>query len=154
MNVVVDASVAIKWIVPFKSDEADSGRALQLLSHVRNGEVTLYQPPHWFAEIAGVIVRLSPATIQEDIADLYEIKFQRIEGKALYVQACKLARALDHHLFDTLYHAVALHVPDAVLVTADERYYDKAHSLGQIVRLAEAGDLLGQFERRAQSKRI
>ena len=138
MNVVVDASVAIKWVVPFKSDEAGSGRALQILSRVRNGEITLYQPPHWFAEIAGVIVRLSPATIHDDIADLYEIKFQRIEGKALYVRACKLAQELDHHVFDTLYHAVALDVPDAVLITADERYYDKAHCLGQIVRLAES----------------
>jgi hypothetical protein len=28
----------------------------------------------------------------------------------------------DHHLFDTLYHAVALEHGDAVLVTADDRY--------------------------------
>jgi hypothetical protein len=28
-------------------------------------------------------------------------------------------------LFDTLYHAVALEHEDALLVTADERYYEK-----------------------------
>jgi predicted nucleic acid-binding protein len=40
-------------------------------------------------------------------------------------------------MFDTLYHAVALHTPDAVLVTADKRYYDKARSEGQIILLAD-----------------
>ncbi|HEX6136452.1 MAG TPA: type II toxin-antitoxin system VapC family toxin [Casimicrobiaceae bacterium] len=138
MNVVVDASVAVKWVVPFKGDEDDSGLALQLLSRIRNGQVALHQPPHWFAEIAGVIVRLSPATIHDDIADLYEIKFQRIESRTLYVRACKLAQELEHHVFDTLYHAAALDVPDAVLITADERYYAKARSVGRIVRLADS----------------
>jgi len=138
MNVVVDASVAIKWVVPFKSDEADSVLALRLLSRVRNGEITLYQPTHWLAEIAGVIVRLSPATVHDDISDLYEINFHIIESKALYVRACKLAQELNHHVFDTLYHAAALNVPNAVLITADERYYDKARSLGKIVPLADS----------------
>ena len=42
-----------------------------------------------------------------------------------------------HHLFDTLYHAVAMQNPDATLVTADRRYYDKARSEGQIIMLAD-----------------
>jgi hypothetical protein len=35
-------------------------------------------------------------------------------------------------LFDTLYHAVALEHEDALLVTADERYYGKAEGYGTI----------------------
>jgi hypothetical protein len=31
---------------------------------------------------------------------------------------------------------VALHTPDAILVTADRRYYDKACGAGQIVLLS------------------
>jgi predicted nucleic acid-binding protein len=40
-------------------------------------------------------------------------------------------------MFDTLYHAVALHLTDTVLVTADRKYYEKASSLGRIVLLEE-----------------
>ena len=59
---------------------------------------------------------------------------------------CELARALGQHVFDTLYHAVALLTPGAMLVTADERYYRKAAAYGSIVLLvrsappAEVGD--------------
>lgn len=42
-----------------------------------------------------------------------------------------------HHLFDTLYHAVALHTPGAVLITADARYYAKARLEGQISLLED-----------------
>jgi predicted nucleic acid-binding protein len=47
-----------------------------------------------------------------------------------------LAIDLHHHLFDTLYHAVALET-ESVLVTADGRYLAKARDLGQIMHLAE-----------------
>ena len=36
-------------------------------------------------------------------------------------RAIELAQQLDHHLFDTLFHAVALSVTGATLVTADHR---------------------------------
>ena len=55
----------------------------------------------------------------------------------IYVIASKLAVSLDQHLFDTLYHAVALVSPDCTLVTADERYYDKALKEGSIVLLRD-----------------
>jgi len=38
-------------------------------------------------------------------------------------------------LFDTFYHAVALHPPDALLVTSDVRYYDKAQNTGRVILL-------------------
>ena len=44
---------------------------------------------------------------------------------------------LKHHLFDTLYHALAFTIPGAVLVTADRRYFDKARHLGQIAWLPD-----------------
>jgi hypothetical protein len=54
-----------------------------------------------------------------------------------YSCAIELARSLNHHVFDTLCHAVALSIPDAVLVTVDCRYFDKAQHLGQITWLAD-----------------
>ena len=63
--------------------------------------------------------------------------FQRVESSAIYATACDLAIRLNHHMFDTLYHAVALHEPNATLITADCRYYDKARSIGQITLLGD-----------------
>ena len=54
----------------------------------------------------------------------------------VYRTACRLAHELQHHLFDTLYHAVALETEAAVLVTADSRYWRKARRFGAIEPLA------------------
>ena len=89
------------------------------------------------AEVAGVLVRLSPETIGEDMRLLYALNPVPVEGIAVYETACRLAVQLKHHLFDTLYHAAALQLRGAWLVTADEAYYRKAAHLGQIRRLAE-----------------
>ena len=50
--------------------------------------------------------------------------------------ACDLAIRLNHHVFDTLYHAVALLTSETTLVTADRRYFDKAQSSGRILLLS------------------
>jgi predicted nucleic acid-binding protein len=59
-----------------------------------------------------------------------------IQGLSVLKRAADIAIALDHHLFDTLYHAVALEV-GAILVTADEVYFNKARGLGAIQLLAD-----------------
>ena len=53
-----------------------------------------------------------------------------------YQRAIALALKLDHHLCDTLYHAVALE-EKAMLITADRKYYDKAGRMGSILMLEE-----------------
>ena len=55
----------------------------------------------------------------------------------VYERAVRLAAETNQHVFDTLYHAVALARPDAELVTADERYYRAASRAGRLVRLAD-----------------
>ena len=52
-------------------------------------------------------------------------------------RACGMAIDLKQHLFDTLYHAVALEAHDAVLITADERYFRATRSAGGIARLKD-----------------
>jgi predicted nucleic acid-binding protein len=74
------------------------------------------------------------------LLDLLEISYRTVASPETYLTALDLAMRYQHHLFDTLYHAVALHTPGAVLITADKRYYDKARLEGQII-------LLAQFER-------
>jgi len=136
-RVVADASVAIKWLLPETDGERDWENASRLLKSVRSDEIHLVEPPHWLAEVAAVVTRLSPATALEDVADLYAMDIPIVQSAHVYRTACKLAKDLDHHLFDTLYHAVALSLDDAVLVTADERYYKKASRRGRVVLLRE-----------------
>ena len=51
-------------------------------------------------------------------------------------RSIQLVGDLQHHLFDTLYHSVALE-RDATLVTADQPYARTAGALGQIIHLDE-----------------
>ena len=136
-RVVVDASVVIKWLFPHRDREENPAQAVNLLKLVRDSRVKVHQPPHWLAEAAAVIARLSPETALEDIRDLYAMEYEILDTLEVYMTACKLAVDLHHHLFDTLYHAVALNLPDAMLVTADEQYYQKAHFVGCIVLLED-----------------
>ena len=137
MRVVAAASVVVKWLLPVRDDEEDLEQALDLLRAVRSDTVTLYEPPHWLAEVAAVVTRLNPATAEEDISDLYAMAAKVVDSEQVYLSACRLSRDLDHHLFDPLYHAVALSVSDAILVTADERYFAKAAGQGRVVLLRD-----------------
>jgi predicted nucleic acid-binding protein len=135
-RLVVDASVAIKWLLPERDDEANSDKALALLAGVREGAIELIQPPHWLAEVAAALSRLSPATVEDDVVDLYALELPVLDTPTVYLTACELARSLNHHLFDTLYHAVALEAPNAALITADENYYRKGAVRGSITLLS------------------
>lgn len=139
IRIVVDASVAVKWLLPQRKDEADSAAALRLLREFVAGRLELQQPPHWLAEVAAVVTRLSPETAADDVSDLVEMKIDTVASRNVYLVAVELARRLDHHLFDTLYHAVALTQPSATLVTADARYFRKARGHGAIALLSDFG---------------
>ena len=134
---VADASVALKWFLPSAEAEEDHDRAVALLKGVKSGQIVLREPPHWLAEVAAVLSRLAPASARQSIEDLCALRIPVMETAEIYVTASKLAVSLDQHLFDTLYHAVALASPDCTLVTADERYYRKACKEGSITLLRD-----------------
>lgn len=136
MRLVVDASVAVKWVLPEPATESDSDRATALLNAIRESRVELVQPPHWLAEVAAVISRLRPEVANQAVDLLHALELAVEEDADIYKRASRIARQLDHHLFDTLYHALALE-RDAVLVTADDRYLRKAGALGGIVSLSD-----------------
>jgi predicted nucleic acid-binding protein len=136
-TVVVDASVVLKWILPSRFDEPHSEEALDILRGIQSARLEALQPPHWLAEAGAVLARLAPELSEEAIGLLYSFEFPAAADIAVYRHAVRMATSLREHVFDTLYHAVALQQPNAVLVTADERYYRKASGLGRIVRLRE-----------------
>jgi len=139
MICVVDASVAVKWFAEgdWALREDDIDPALEILKASTRGTLDFYQPTHFLAEVAAVVSRLKPDRAQQYIDDLAQLNITWASPTVAYGRAIELARQLDHHLFDTLYHAVALSIPGAVLVTADRRYFAKAQHLGQIAWLAD-----------------
>jgi predicted nucleic acid-binding protein len=132
---VIDASVAVKWFLPDAADEPHTLEALNLFLRLRAAEISLLQPPHWKAEVAAVLARRIPDTAASNIDDLNLLEgIEVTDNPLIYHRAVRLAVDLSHHLFDTLYHATALE-SDAVMVTADRRYYEKAAPLGRIMLL-------------------
>lgn len=137
MIVVADASVAVKWFLRGALREEHETAALDILRASGEGATVLLQPPHFLAEVAAVLARLDAARALRSIGRLAALDIEWAEPTRSYARALALARELDHPLFDTLYHALTLDTVDAVLVTADRRYFDKAHRLGGIAWLGE-----------------
>ena len=137
MKVVVDASVALKWFLSDSLLEDHTDAALAIFEAAVLGQIELVQPVHFVAEVAAVLARIKPADAPSDLLDLLAIERRTVESPQVYATAVALATQLNHHLFDTLYHALALETAGAVFVTADRRYFDKAQHLGQILWLPE-----------------
>ncbi|MBL8380327.1 MAG: type II toxin-antitoxin system VapC family toxin [Burkholderiales bacterium] len=137
MNLVIDASVAAKWFLADSPGEDDAERALAILAGTVACEHVLHQPPHFVAEVAAVLSRLKPDQVQRDIADLLAIRFEQGNSSEIYATAISMAIRYGQHVFDTLYHATAIRSPDAMLVTADRRYFLKAGAAGRICLLSD-----------------
>ncbi len=136
-SLVIDASITIKWIFPEKTEERHLPQSLHLLKAIREGHINVVQPPHWLAEAAAVIVRLQPKIADEAMDLLNAMEFNVVNAIEIYHIACTLSEKLHHHLFDTLYHAVAIYDGNTEFITDDEHYYRKAAKQGAIIRLAD-----------------
>lgn len=134
---VVDASVALKWFFQDRDNEADCDLALSILYAVDEGRINLMQPPHFISEVAAVLAREKPDEAEDDLFDLLNIESRFVNEPEIYTTAIDLAKRYRHHLFDTLYHAVALNTPGATLITADTAYYQKAKESGRILLLKD-----------------
>ena len=145
MNWVIDASVALKWFLRFRAEEDHVPQAIALLEQTLSGVAEAVQPPHFYVEMAAVLAREKPDTAREDMNDLLQLDFRVAEGPELYALAIDLSRRYGHHLFDTLYHALALLHPEAVLVTADRRYFAKAQKEGRIVLLGDFSEKRSEY---------
>lgn len=136
MKLVIDASVALKWFLTEDSHENYLPQAAAVAATIERSDAELFAPIHWTAEVAAVLTRVEPALVDPGLVVLEDMTPTLIHGVPILRRASQLAAMFNHHLFDTLYHAVALDV-GAQLVTANEVYFEKAKNLGNIQRLAE-----------------
>ena len=109
MTVVVDASVALKWVI----EEDGTDEALDLWDWWQAGGERVVAPPIFRAEVANAlrqIVRRGIATTR-DAADLLETVLEVVaveEPPALYARALEMAHEFDlGAVYDALYLALA-----------------------------------------------
>jgi predicted nucleic acid-binding protein len=93
--------------------------------------MVLLQPEHWRVEVLSVIARLASERFDGIWRLLESLNVERLSSKRVLEHATHLSNQLKHHLFDTLYHSIALE-HGATLVTADDTYFAKAYRLGNI----------------------
>ena len=124
MNLVIDASVAAKWLFV----EPDTGKARTILDSVVSGELQLLAPDIILAEIANALWKRTQRGDLDspEALGLFEA-FQKVEFKYCEVQeligpALSIAFRHHHPVYDCLYIVLARR-EGCDLVTADEKLY-------------------------------
>ncbi len=117
MTIVIDASVAVKWVVR----EPDSDAADALLDD------DLAAPVLWLAEAANVLwrrARIGEITADEASVRLSELRNAPVASLPMEPhldRALQLATEIGHPVYDCIYLTLALH-HDTHVVTADRRF--------------------------------
>jgi predicted nucleic acid-binding protein len=120
--IIVDASVAVKWVV----SEIGSSEAAALLEQARLGAPTL-----WLSEASNVLWakamrrQLTPDEARRQAADLAEAPVVPIGLPGLLPIAMKLALELGHPIYDCFYLSAAIQ-RDTHVVTADRGFFERA----------------------------
>ena len=119
MRLVVDASVAVKWLVA--EDGSDIAREI-----AASGE-DLHVPRLMASEVANALWRkarageIARAELAAMLPLVPEMPVRWSADETVCADAVRLALALDHPVYDCVYLALA-HRMDAILVTADLRF--------------------------------
>lgn len=127
-RVVVDASVAIKWVVP----EPGTAEALALL---QGGG--LCAPDLIVPECASILWKktrrgeLSPEEACLAARVIEQVELEILPTRSLLEPATHLANLLDHPAYDCIYLALA-QAQGSVLITADERLLRRLAELGSL----------------------
>ncbi len=136
MTVVVDASVALKWVL----DEPGQAAADALI------DLELAAPSLWLVEAANALWRrsqrgeISCLEAEERLAELFNAPVTAVAIEEDLPAALRLAQALGHPVYDCLYLALALR-ENTHVVTADARFHAAVQGspdLAQAVRLLGA----------------
>ena len=136
MSVVIDASVALKWVL----DEAGREAADALL------EEELIAPSLWLLEAANALWRrtqrgeISGDEARERLTELFNAPVTTATIEDDLPAAADLANVLGHPVYDCLYLAMAIR-ENTYVVTADIRFHavvNRSPTLKGTVRLLEA----------------
>lgn len=117
---IIDASVAIKWIL----QEEDSDKALSLCEQALYGNIEIAAPDMLLYEVTNILVRkmkLEPWQVEKAIRELLGTGIATSSPDAeLMIRAAEIAWETGASVYDAAYVALALD-QKATLVTADRR---------------------------------
>jgi predicted nucleic acid-binding protein len=136
MTLVIDASVAIKWLVP----ETLAENAARLLD--RNCRLTA--PDFLLVELSNIVwkkARLGEIRPEDGQAALVRLgagPIELAETRPLLGLALRLAHQLDRPVYDCIYLAAA-ETLGAVAITADRRFFDQTRKTPHADRLQWLG---------------
>ncbi len=135
--VVVDASVALRWLL---ADEPDRELALRVRDRIQAGRLEPRQPPHFPMEIASALVaagrvgRLEPSTIGPLVRSLEAFRLDMIDPNDFASAAAETAIDLGLRVPDAGY-VVCARRTRGTLITGDRRLFEVALSAGVAVAL-------------------
>ncbi len=128
-DLVVDASIVVKWFVP----EQDSEHALKLRDAHAEGRITLYAPDLLVYEVANALryrADLAAGDLESDIEALFLVDIMIMTPSSRSVSRAALkARQYGVTVYDAAYMELAEDI-GSQLVTADDKLYKKAGEKG------------------------
>ncbi len=134
MIVVPDASVILKWII--SQGETHTAQALNILNRSGTGSIILRVPTLWIYEVGNILTRKLEPIARQTMEELVRLEMDEVQIKANYLQrVIDITKRFPVTFYDASYHAIAIE-EDGVFVTADEKYFQKAHPLGHIEMLS------------------
>ncbi len=119
MRIVIDGSVAVKWLVP----ESDSMIAMQLLDR----SYELHAPRLLVSEVTNALWRIARSGSLDGfdahrlVAEVEGMSLEWKDDEAICVDALRIALELGHPAYDCMYLALAIRIGGSV-VTADKRF--------------------------------
>jgi predicted nucleic acid-binding protein len=122
---VVDASVAIKWLSPFRSEPL-ADRARLFLERWQQGEIQLAAPDLIWPEIASAhwkAVQQNRCTLQDaevSLAKMHQQGLSTVPCERLVDEALGIALRYRRTVYDSLYIALAIAL-NCEAITADEK---------------------------------
>ncbi|MFB3789471.1 MAG: type II toxin-antitoxin system VapC family toxin [bacterium] len=122
MNIIVDASVAVKWFFAEDQNEA----ADRLLAD----EYFVQAPDFLFLEVANILWKkwyrneMNPLDDEETIAILFDAIERIIPTTLLIGKALRIAKELNHPVYDCIYLAAAQEY-ESCLITADFEFLNR-----------------------------
>lgn len=122
---VLDVSVAVKWVLPL-SGERLTTEALELLDRFAKQKADFLVPDLFWVELGNVLwkaARTKRCTRQDAVAALSALRSRNlptVSSDTLLEQALSIALTFDRTMYDSIYVALAVQA-HCDLITADEK---------------------------------
>ncbi len=137
LRLVIDASVAVKWVIRDPLVERDADKALAILRGMRASNHRGIPAAALGCRNTGYDRPRTPATYLPHVRHTVDTDVQRNGSAELLSTRCRYRNSRSTITCSTRSTTRVALEEGAVLVTADEAYFAKAQSLGGIQRLAD-----------------